>query len=176
MAHVRDWAIELIQTHSKLFHPPEGHPEQAAGYPRCESGWRDLLERLCSRIEAALGEQKTIRIVQVKEKFASLRCYWRGDVSAETAARVHEAVALAEARSGCTCEHCGAQGKLYANDAVYKTRCTSHSQGVHVPSGPGLENVHLVRLPTPDGYRLAARRYDRETDITFIDGVQGDTR
>jgi hypothetical protein len=42
------------------------------------TGWRDLLERLCGRIEAALRAGETIQILQIKEKFAGLRCYWRG--------------------------------------------------------------------------------------------------
>jgi hypothetical protein len=36
-----------------------------------------------------------------------------------------------------------------------------------VPAEPGRENVHLVRCATPNGFRIAPRRYDRETD-SFI--------
>jgi hypothetical protein len=169
MAHVRDWRIELIEAHPGLFHPPEGHPEKAAGYPWCEQGWRDLLERLFVRIEAALRQGETIHFSQIKEKFAGLRVYWRGDVSQETAALIHEAIALAEARSACTCEECGDAGELYRHAGVYMTRCDTHPKGQPVPAGPGRQSMHVVRHVTPDGsFRVAAQRYDREADA-FVD-------
>ena len=84
MAHVRDWRIELSEAHPGLFRPPEEHPAAASGYPWCDEGWRDLLERLCVRIESALRVGEMIRIAQIKEKFASLRFYWHGEVSPET--------------------------------------------------------------------------------------------
>jgi hypothetical protein len=167
MAQVIDWRIELIEAHQGLFHPPEAHPEKASGYPWCDQGWRDLLERLCGRIEAALRDGETIRILQIKEKFASLRCYWRGDVSPETAARIMEAVALAQARSACTCEQCGAEGRLYKNGGFYMTRCADHAEGMEVSAEPGREHVHLLRRTygTSDVYYA---RYDRESD-TFTE-------
>lgn len=165
---VKDWRIELIEAHPGLFHPPEGHPEKASGYPWCEEGWRELLDRLCGRIESALREGETIRILQVKEKFASSRCHWRGDVSPGTAAKIMEAVALAQARSACTCEQCGAEGPLYNNAGFYTTRCAAHAKGAPMPAEPGRKNVRIVRRATPDGFRIAPRRYDRETD-SFVD-------
>jgi hypothetical protein len=169
MTNVRDWRIELIEAHPGLFHPPKGHPEKAAGYAWCERGWRDLLERMCVRIEAALGEGETIRFSQIKEKFAGLRVYWRGDVSPETAAKINLAIALAEARSVCTCEECGEVGQLYRHVGRYQTLCEAHAKGTSVPAEPGGENVHIVRAATRDGFRVTPRRYDRETD-RFIDG------
>jgi hypothetical protein len=173
MTQHRDWRIDLIEAHPDLFHPPAGHPEQAPGYPWCEEGWRDLLECLCVRIEAALREGETVRIQQIKEKFAGLRCYRRGDVSPDTTAMINEAIALAEARSACTCEQCGEEGRLHNDAGFYMTRCAAHAKGAPVPARPGQENVHLVRLPTSGGFRIAARRYDRETD-SFVDVMPGE--
>jgi hypothetical protein len=109
-----------------------------------------------------------MRNSQIKEKFASLRFYWHGDVSSETAAKIHEAIALAEARSACTCEECGEEGQLYRHGGIYMTRCAAHAKGQPVAAEPGRENVHIVRAATPDGFRIAPRRYDRATD-TFVD-------
>ncbi|WP_074118766.1 hypothetical protein [Bradyrhizobium sp. AS23.2] len=170
---VRNWRVELIRAYPNLFHPPAGHPESARGYPWCEEGWHDLLQRLCVRLEAALREGETIQILQIKEKFALLRVYWSGDVSPETAARLREAIALAEARSACTCERCGAEGRLYRDGGVYMTRCAEHAQGAPVPGEPGQENIPLIRLPASNGYRIGARRYDREAD-SFIDTPSSD--
>jgi hypothetical protein len=49
-----------------------------------------------------------------------------------------------------------------------RTRCAEHATGTPVSAEPGRENVHIVRRATPDGYRLAPRRYDGTTD-SFID-------
>ena len=173
MTHVRDWQIELIEAHPGLFQPPAGHPEKAAGYPWCEQGWRDLLERLFVRIEAALRHGETIHFSQIKEKFAGLRVYWRGDVSPETTARIHEAIALAEARSACTCEECGEEGQLYRHGGIYMTRCAAHARGMAISAGPGPKHEHIVRDVAPDGgFRVARRRYDRAADA-FIDVPAG---
>jgi hypothetical protein len=168
MTQVRDWRIELIESYPGLFHPPKGHPEQASGYPWCEAGWRDLLERLCGRIEAALRAGETIRILQIKEKFAGLRCYWRGDVSPETAAKINEAIALGEARSACTCEECGDVGELHRHAGRYQTLCVIHAKGAPVTAAPSLENVYVARLAAQSGFPVGRRRYDREAD-RFID-------
>jgi hypothetical protein len=165
---VRDWRVELVKAHPGIFHPPAGAPEAAQGYPTCGPGWRELLERACARIEAALAGGETIQVVQIKEKFAGLRLYWRGEVSPETRTRIHEAIALAEARSECTCEECGEEGRPYRHHGVYMTRCAAHAKGQLVPAEPGQENVHIVRQTTPGGFRIAPRRYDRATDSFIV--------
>lgn len=168
MTQAHDWRIELIEAHRDLFHPPEGHPEQASGYPWCDQGWRDLLERMCSRIEAALRPGERVHFSQVKEKLAGLRVYWHGDLSPESAARINEAVALAEARAACTCEECGHAGDLHKHGGRYQTLCDAHAKGAKIPAGPGQADIHTVRVPSPEGFRIAPRRYDRNAD-RFID-------
>ncbi|MEA2896129.1 MAG: hypothetical protein QOJ84_1744 [Bradyrhizobium sp.] len=170
MAHtVKDWRIALIETHPKLFHPTQAHPERVNGYPACLDGWRDLLERASARIEAALADGGgTFTARQIKEKFGTLRFYWGGKVPPEVRLRIDEAIALAEARSACTCEECGEEGRLYLHDGVYRTRCPAHARGRPVAAEPGRENVHVLRVATPDGFRRVPRRYDRTTD-SFVD-------
>src|SRR5260370_38580090 len=96
-----DGRIELMQANPGLFHGPISRPEAAEGYPNCEEGWRDLLERACARIEAALVEGGTFRVLQIKEKFGALRFYWSGDIPNAPKAKVDEAITLAAARSAC---------------------------------------------------------------------------
>jgi hypothetical protein len=167
MAHnARDWRIELIEAHPNIFHP--AGPQRVRGYPGCEEGWRDLLERACGRIEAALAEGGTFYVFQIKEKFGTLRFYWYGDVSPETKSKIDEAIALAEARSACTCETCGEPGRLHQISGWYKTACSAHADVEPVPVKAGRENVH-VRHRFVDGKRVVgARRYIRETD-EFVD-------
>jgi hypothetical protein len=66
----RDWRIELIEAHPNLFHAPVGAPKAAQGYPTCSDGWCDLLERLFTRIEAAIAEDGgSLRVIEIKEKY-----------------------------------------------------------------------------------------------------------
>lgn len=157
----RDWRMELIEAHPGLFHPSAGHPEQASGYPLCEQGWLDVLGRMCSRIESTLQPGERVHFSQV-EKFAGLRVYWRGEVSAETATQINEAIALAQARAAC--EECGVAGELYNHAGRYQTLCHAHAKGAKIPAGPAQENVHTLRLPSPEGFRIAPQRYDRDGD------------
>jgi hypothetical protein len=60
-------------------------------------------------------EGDTFRALQIKEKFGALRFYWDGGLSEATRVKVKEAIALATARSACSCEICGAEGRLYTN-------------------------------------------------------------
>jgi hypothetical protein len=164
----KDWKIELIRAHTRLFHPPKGHLEGAQGYPECNEGWRDLLERACSRIEGSLGRRNTFRVLQIKEKFGTLRFYWDGKLSERAEMKVTEAIALAEARSACTCEICGAEGRLYSRGGWLATACAQHARGEAVPIKPGFENVRIVRRMVEGRVRIIfCRRYDRAAD-TFV--------
>jgi hypothetical protein len=164
-----DWRVELMQANPGLFHGPIGRPEAAEGYPNCEEGWRDLLERAYARIEAALVEGGTFRVLQIKEKFGALRFYWCGDMPDTAKAKVEEAIALAVARSACTCEICGAEGRLYNRDGWLATACPEHAKGELKPIRPGFENIHIVRTFGPGRFPIeSCRRYIRETD-SFVD-------
>ncbi len=167
-AIVTDWRIDLIKAYRGLFHPPAGAPEAAQGYPRCGDGWRDLVERTFPKVEAAL-EGGTFRALKIKERNGTLYLYWSGQLSDEAEAKVREAINLAEARSGCTCEQCGEEGWLCRASGVLMTRCAAHAKGQPVVVKPELRNLHLVQGIGQDGSRvISCRRYDRAND-TFID-------
>lgn len=160
---VNDWRIDLMQAHPRLFEVTSDEPERSFGYPLCEAGWRDILERLCTRIENTLRNGEAFEFVRIKQKFGIARFNWYGGASEETATRIHEAVNLAVARSACTCEICGAEGRLYSNRGWLATRCAEHAAGDPVAVRPGFENVRTLRRRpgAPDMYHA---RYDRETD------------
>jgi hypothetical protein len=164
-----DWRVELIEAHARLFHPPEGHPGGAQGYPNCEEGWSDLLERACVRIENALDTGDTFKIAEIKEKLGTLRFYWDGELSERAKAEVREAIALATARSACTCEICSAEGWLHNRGGWLATACAEHAKGQPVPVKPGFEHLHVM-WGTADGQVriLSCRRYVRATD-SFVD-------
>jgi len=155
---LKDWRIELIEAHPGLFCPPPGNPGAARGYPPCEAGWRDLLERLCIRLQAALGDNERIHLNQIREAVGRMRVSWRGEVMPATRSRIHEAIALAEARSACTCEKCGEPGRLYLDDGVCMTRCAAHTRGMPVADKREDNTMHIIRILRSDGSGYEPRR------------------
>lgn len=166
----KDRRIKLVEAHPNLFHPPVGAPEATQGYPTCSDDWRDLLERLSTRIEAAIAEGGgSLHVLQIKEKYGTLLFYWRGELSDESRTKVENAIALAEARSACTCEECGEAGRLYRHGRTWMTRCPAHAKGEPVRIEAGLESFHVIRLTELHDMRVFfCRRYDRAND-TFVD-------
>ncbi len=163
MAAVGDWRIELTAAHPRLF------GVASHGYAECGDGWHDVLKRCCVRIEAALAEGDRFTTENIKSKYGSLRFYWVGHLSDATKTRVEEAIELAEARSSCTCETCGAAGRRYDRGGWLATACPEHAQGEPVPVVPGRENLRVVGRLVEDRLRIVScRRYDRETD-SFTD-------
>jgi hypothetical protein len=180
MASSNDWRQQLLEAYPDLFRPPAGAPEAAQGSPECGEGWRDLLNRCCVRIGAALTDGDRFRFEQIKEKYGTLRIYWGGRLSQSTKAQVHEAIDLAEARSACCCELCGDEARLCRHGGVLMTRCVLHAQGSIVESRPGFDNILLVQRLVDGKLRtVTCRRYDRATD-SFVDvdpdslGIQED--
>ena len=78
---------------------------------------QDLVERAIERIAAAVsGAPGCLKIVQIKEKLATIRIYWSAGAGFTDAMRdaVKEAIDLEEARSTCPREACGEPGRLTA--------------------------------------------------------------
>lgn len=160
----RDWRHTLVRSYADLFHP-RGEPPYAAGWPNIGDGWQALLERACRRIRAALGaDSRRFQLTSIGEKYGCLRIHWEGSLSPAAAAKVDEAVDLAEARSATTCETCGRRGALRAGGWLV-VRCADHAEGrPAVPFEEGFENLHVDHRSV--GGRLVARYrlYDRDAD------------
>jgi hypothetical protein len=168
-AILTDWRTDLIKAHPRLFHARAGVPQAARGYPACGDGWRELLNSACAKIDAAISEGESFNVLQIKEKWATLRFFWRGSLSTEAEAKIVEAVTLAEARSACTCSQCGEEGRVYRAGGLLITRCSLHAKGQPVELTAGLENVHIVRRVVAGQFRgVTCSLYVRATD-TFID-------
>ncbi|WP_027515657.1 hypothetical protein [Bradyrhizobium sp. WSM1417] len=158
---------DLLQRHPRLF--PQDEPKLSFGHLDVREGWCDLVERLCVRIEMALQDGETFRFVGMLQKFGLLRIDWAGEVSASTRARIEEAEALAEARSSCTCEVCGAEGEKYHESKNVMVRCEAHAEGRPLIEARANNRLHLVRVVQPPNPPIrAVCRYDRENDV-FID-------
>ena len=169
----RSWQADLVARYPHLFDTEIHGQIRRPGRPEVGDGWRDLVETAIGRIATAVAAAPTgsVGIDQIKEKFGTLRLYWHGcnNLTETTCAAVGEAVHLAEARSACTCETCGAEGRLYKSGGWLLTACEQHAKGNAVEVRPGRENVHIVRT-LKDGKLsiVSCRRYVRETD-SFVD-------
>ena len=164
------WQTELVKRYPLLFQSDE--PAHARGCPTVGDGWHLVVEKAIERIDAAVAglPRGSLQIVQIKEKFAGLRLYveWAA-LLPEVAAKVQEAIDLAEARSYCTCETCGAVGRLYDDDGWFTTRCDRHAEGAPVPATPGDDGLHIKFTVELGKMRVInCRRYDRERDA-FVD-------
>ncbi|GLR88199.1 hypothetical protein [Bradyrhizobium iriomotense] len=160
-----DWGLDLMQRHRRLFTINADEPFRSFGYPFCGRGWRDLVDRLCGRIEGVLRDGETFEFVQIKQKIGVLRAVWDGDASEDTETKIGHAVNLAVARSACTCEICGREGRLFNNRGWLETRCAEDAVGETVPPryGAGFENVRRFRRWRGHADMYFAT-YDRETD------------
>jgi hypothetical protein len=93
------------------------------GFP--EDGWFDLIKDLCEKITATgIG----ITVVQVKEKFGTLRFYFdmNEGTTKEQYQIVNDLVSEAEVKSEVTCEDCGKPGKLRMGGWI-KCLCDEHA-------------------------------------------------
>jgi hypothetical protein len=166
------WREELMARYPNLFHVKLDDRIATLGFPEVGDGWRELLEIAVSRIATAMAAapRGSLRIVQIKEKLGTLRLYRHADkLSRAVENSVNQAVALAEARSACTCEVCGAEGRLYNSGGSLATACAEHANGTIVALKPGWENLHVIRGYVGEKMGIFTyQRYVRKTD-SFVD-------
>lgn len=165
----RTWQSDLIERYPHLFQTETGTP----GLPAVGDGWRDLVETAVRRIADAVAPapRGSLTIGQIKEKFGTIRIYTdrHSPLPDDIGNAIEEAIALAQARSACTCEICGAEGRLFDRHTWLATLCDVHAEGEPVPARPGWENILIVRTIEGGKVRvLSCRRYDRATD-SFAD-------
>lgn len=97
---------------------------------QCGDGWQDLVVALVAEIAARVGGPQAcpgLRVVQLKEKFGTLRCYI-ARVPEPLAGAVQDAVLAAERRSAGVCEACGAPARLRETpEGFWYTTCEGHA-------------------------------------------------
>ena len=142
---------------------------EKGGFPTVGDGWQDLLERALKRFAAAVAREPagSFQIVQIKEKFATLRLYFHG--------RQLSKRALAEYRRGDRAGR-GAvglhlRGMRRRGTAVQAQRLVSHALPAPCgrrtgpdPTGMGQSQHRADGLRGKVGV-LSCRRYDRERDV-----------
>lgn len=159
-----DWRHVLVRSYADLFLPC-GEPQHAPAWPNVGDGWERLLERACRRIrKAATADGQPFRLTSIAEKYGTLRIQWEGALTPAAAAKVEEAVDLAEARSTTTCDACGRRGVLRAG-AWLVVRCDDHAEGrPAVAFEEGFENLQVERRLVGGRLLVSFRFYDRDAD------------
>ncbi|MCA1542016.1 hypothetical protein I6F18_18820 [Bradyrhizobium sp. NBAIM32] len=163
-----DWKSDLRDILPDFFGAPPGPGGAASArpvcVPECGLGWAGVVDRCCVRIAAALQFGESFRFESIRAHQGALRIRWGGKLSAASEAAVRAAIDLAEARSVCVCERCGARGRVYRSDGVLAARCADHAEGV-LALRPEMENVHLTQVTVRGRLRVVvAARYDYDTD------------
>ena len=90
-------------------------------------GWYPLIEQLSAVIQNHIDHKQKqgedcpqVIVEQVKEKFGTLRFYYRGGDE-----YISGLVSMAESMSGVTCDVCGAPGETGGQSWI-STRCETH--------------------------------------------------
>ncbi len=83
-------------------------------------GWRPLVEKLVNNICAI---DKKVEILQIKEKFGTLRFYINGGND-----KIYKLIEEAEAESGKICEHCGSREDVTTEGDWILTLCNKCRQ------------------------------------------------
>ena len=125
-----DRLAELVDRHPRLFRG------QIPARSHLSPGWFDLVDRLCFDLEALCADDLPLRVVQVKEKFGTLRVYVRPSaegVSTTLLARAQALCQSAEEQSESLCEGCGAPSALHQSALRWWNtlcaRCTERKEG-----------------------------------------------
>jgi hypothetical protein len=166
------WQAQLVARYPDLFNQEIHGRVIAPGYPSVGDGWRDLVETAIGRIATAVAAVPggSVKIGQIKQKFGTLRVYLHNSLSLPDSVNemIEEVIELAEARSACTCETCGNEGRLFKGGGQLHTACDIHGKGNPVPQKPGLMNLHVTRRIVGGKHVIRTQRYVRATD-TFED-------
>ena len=103
------------------------------------AGWLPLIKRLMQKLTAVGFSEAHYKIVQVKEKFASLAFYiYSTDPDSKRQQLIHALIDAAQNRSTSMCEICGHPAKLW----IHAGWCVSPPG--HLPDA-GLRHVDAGR-------------------------------
>jgi hypothetical protein len=120
---------QLCEKYPKIFadrHKPMTETCMCWGF-ECGDGWYNILDQLCNNIQHYIDwknrkEEIVPQVVaeQVKEKFGTLRFYYRGGDD-----YIEGMVRMADSMSSILCEKCGATGKQRYGGWI-RTLCDEH--------------------------------------------------
>ena len=83
----------------------------------CDDGWAGIIKEMIDKLEPYLKDG--LKIIQVREKFGTLRFYCDGHETEE----VQNIIREGELKSETTCEQCGSDNAKSRNNGWIKTLC-----------------------------------------------------
>ena len=107
------WRETLVRQYPDLLRRKGPGGSNRAARLTVGDGWRETVEILFERL-ASIVQAGPVAIVRIFENCGSLRADTWADDAVDPGVLMHVdyAIALAEARSACTCEQCGCEGQL----------------------------------------------------------------
>lgn len=92
----------------------------------CPDGWGPVVWKLCEHLEAIVAEGGKVSVLQIKEKFGTLRFYYAAEgLNKDQTRWVSTAVDGVEWASGCICETCGTTQDVLRYGGWIRTLCES---------------------------------------------------
>jgi len=93
-----------------------------------KEGWFNLLDDLGSEIIEKIKKTKEFKVLQIKEKFGTLRFYVKIEAETDLKKEIMNSIHNAEKRSSIICEICGDENaKQYVNQNLHQyTACDKH--------------------------------------------------
>jgi hypothetical protein len=166
------WREDLKDTYAGLFGREAGRQAGAPELWTLPDGWHEIVERLCLRLALVMSAAGygllTIERIRNKDAVMEVRRTEEA-LDRRTASRVNLAVALAMARSACTCERCGQPALHYRSGTHFLTTCDQHRVRGAVEIQPPWNLYHILREDRPGCTALlSTRQYDRTFDC-FVD-------
>jgi hypothetical protein len=166
----KTWQQHLVDLHPELFIRTYRGVPFSPGHPStCGDGWRDVVASLVERVSAA-ARGYPIQFIQIREEHGRLAIHWTAEAALpkHVERTIEEAIALATARSTCSCAVCGAKARLFSSGGRLIPACPDHARGVPVPARTGMEGLHIFQRRVNDSSAIACVRYDWDHD-QFID-------
>lgn len=163
------WQQALVEANLKIFARSFRGVRFAPGLPLCSRGWQHIVTRLVDRVSEATNGYHVI-FTQIAEEHGILRICWttHSELPRRVEFAIEQAIALASARSACTCMECGEEGRLFCSGYRLVVACDVHQSGIPVPVVQSFRANYLVRAIVNGRSQLVCSRYDRSSD-SFID-------
>lgn len=166
----KTWQQHLVDLHPELFTRMFRGVPFSPGHPSTSGdGWRDIVTKLVERVSAA-ATGYPVQFTQIRDVHGRLAIHWKAEalLPKHIETTIEEAIALATARSACTCMACGAKARLFSSGGRLIPACPDHAQGVPVPVRTAMDGLHVFQRRIDDFSAIVCVRYDFDND-QFVD-------
>lgn len=159
---------EIFEKYSRFIKPEKSMTESLMCFGiECDTGWYSIIDSFLEKVSKLKDIPENFEIVQIKEKYATLRIHTSMPLTDEIYSLIDEA----EEESANTCEICGEQGGLHKRGNWYKTLCDAHAFVLMLK--PFKNNPHHVEFHTQQEDVLNKDMKDRDKAVSvLIDGTK----